>query len=80
MAAMTRRVWNGVFSGVTLGVLVFGATQAFASPPAKSDTLACSFTACRRYCEDTCPPWAGSCFGYCDFVTDPTGECVCEYS
>jgi hypothetical protein len=80
MPAATRRVLNGLLSGTTLAVLVFGASQAFAAPPAESEQLACSFTVCRRYCEDTCPPWAGSCFGYCDFDTNPSGQCVCEYS
>jgi hypothetical protein len=78
--ATTRRTWNVVFSGAILATLAFGGTQAFASTPAESDQLFCSQTACRRYCEDTCPPWAGSCFGYCEYDTDPAGHCQCVYS
>jgi len=75
MSTITRRARNGLFSGAVLAVLGFGATQAFAAPAAEADAKACSFTACRRYCVDTCPPGSGSCFGYCE-----GGECVCEYS
>lgn len=80
MAATIRKIWNGAFAFATLAALVFGGSQAFASPRTEADQRACSFTACRRYCEDTCPPWATSCFGYCDFDTNPAGQCVCEYS
>lgn len=75
MIGKARRVWNRVFSCAALAALTFGATQAFAAPPAESALRACITSTCREYCVSTCPPEAGSCFGSC-----LGGQCRCQYS
>ncbi len=78
MSKMLQRVVGAVGAVLVLGVLTFGATQAFAS----------TGSAAARFCVGTCPPLTPGVFGTCWFACaavpgyvggdcGPSGQCCC---
>ena len=73
-----KRSVRGVSAVVVAVVLLFGASQAFASADGGRE----------EFCPGTCPPYVGgfgnSCWNYCDSFEgyvggdcDPIGQCCC---